>query len=172
MKKISAIVVVVICFICCSFGQNNCDYGGTIDWYYFENIPIFDKPNGAIIDSISNDTINEDIIMITIIDSQKDYFKAILILDMSEKSVEGWIKKSGYIGTYARNYSDKILNLYSMPDKNSNVESIVDIWIPELYTITDCKENWVKVELIYLNKKYTGWLERDMQCPNPYTTCN
>ena len=126
-----------------------------------------------MIDSISNDSINEDFIIMTIIESDIDYFRVILSLPISEIYKESWIKKTRHIGTYARNYGEREkLNLYSKPDKNSKIESIVETWIPELYTVIDCNCGWVKVKLEYGGKLYKGWLEKDMQCPNPYTTCN
>lgn len=81
--------------------------------------------------------------------------------------------KNSYIGIYARNYGENgKLNLYTSPDKNSAVESTVNEFIYKLYTIEDCQEDWLKVQLDYERKTYTGWMEKDMQCANPYSTCN
>ena len=133
---------------------------------------MYEKPNGQVIDSIANDSTNENFVIIKILDTQKDYFKVSMKLAFTNADKMGWIKKENYIGTYARNYSDgTILKLYSQPDKNSKIESIINEWIPDLYIIVDCKDDWVKVKLKYKNKTYTGWLENEMQCANPYTTC-
>ena len=144
-----------------------------IDWQFNDQVYVFDKPYGQVIDSIANDTTNEDFLVITITETHKDYFKVILKRSIAETQKNGWIKKENYIGTYARNYSaNSKLQLYSQPDKTSKIESIVNEWIPELYVIIDCKDDWVKVKLIFENKIFTGWLEKEMQCANPYSTCN
>ena len=173
MKKFAAILLLIHFSVIQSFGQNTCNCKGLIDWKFRGKVLVFDKPDGKIISSISNDSINEDYITLTISDVQNDFYKVTLSLSVSETSKSGWISKNNYIGTYARNYSDDIsLKLYSQPDKKSEIESVVNMWIPELYTIVDCKGDWVKVKLIYKGKLYTGWLEKEMQCANPYTTCN
>jgi hypothetical protein len=164
-----SLIIIVISAI----GQNKCNCEALIDYEFIGQVYLFDKPNGQVIDSIANNLANEDFLFITITDSDKDYFKVILQLSMSEVQKTGWIKKKNYIGIYARNYSDDtILKLYSQPDKNSKTESTVKKWIPELYLILDCKGDWLKVKLTYKHTTYSGWLEKEMQCANSYTTCN
>ncbi len=162
----STLVLLVLSFDI--YSQSKCNCEAMIDWQFNGQVYVFDKPYGQVIDSIANDSINEDYLVITITETHKDYFK----LSFAETQKIGWIKKENYIGTYARNYQDGTkLKLYSQPDKTSKVESVVNEWIQDLYVILDCKGDWVKVKLTYKNKTYTGWLEKEMQCANPYTTC-
>ncbi len=154
------------------YGQNKCNCDAMINWKFNKQVYVFDKPNGIVIDSIANDSINEDYLVINITETNENYFKVVLQLSIADKKKIGWIKKGNHIGTYARNYQDgtKLL-LYSSPNKTSKVENIVNQWIQDLYVIEDCDGDWVKVRLTYKNKTYTGWLEKEMQCANPYTTC-
>ena len=172
MKIIGCFLLFIFYFISQNFGQNKCNCEAFIDWQYTAKIPIFDKPNGIVLDSISNDSINEDFIMMIIIESQNDYFKAIFQFEISDYYLEGWVRKSDYIGVYGRNYSGDVFYLYSEPNNNSKIASVVDTWIPETYTIVECNDDWAEVRMIYKNKVYNGWMEKKMRCPNPYTTCN
>lgn|SRR5690554_1054278 len=153
--------------------QDQCDCEILIHDAYFGQVYIYDQPNGEIIDSIRHDIGNEDYLLGHITAKKEDYFKVTLALEMSGVEKSGWIQKSSYIGIYARNYGENgKLNLYTSPDKNSAVESTVNEFIYKLYTIEDCQEDWLKVQLDYERKTYTGWMEKDMQCANPYSTCN
>jgi hypothetical protein len=172
MRKIIYILIYIFLGINI-FGQSRCNCQAMVDWQYQGQVYIYDKVDGIIIDSISNDSLNEDFVVMSISDFQKGFFHVRLQHTIKEISKCGWIKANKYIGTYARNYEDDIiLNLYVDPEKNSKVETNVSRWIPELYEITDCKGNWLKVRLNYVDKSYSGWLEKEMQCANPYTTCN
>ena len=155
-----------------AIGQNKCNCEVLIDYKYKKQIYLFDKPNGQIVDSIANDIENEDFLEVTITESDINYFKTIIKLSIAGTEKTGWISKQNYIGVYARNYSDVVLNLYTQPDKNSKIESTVNKWIPDFYQVNDCQDNWVKVKLNYIKTIYTGWLEKKMQCANSYSTCN
>jgi hypothetical protein len=173
-KRFSILVITILIMINIPvYCQDKCNCDALINYNFIELIPVFDNVDGTIMSSISNDSINEDYLLLTILDVQKEYFKVSIRSTNSEKILNGWIKKAAYIGTYARNYvENETLMLYSYPDKNSNVESVVDFWIPDLYSITDCNGTWVKVRITYMGKTYSGWLEKNMQCANPFTTCN
>jgi SH3-like domain-containing protein len=171
--KIYLLTFILIILTFSVYSQSRCNCEAIIDWQYGGQVYIYDMPNGQVNDSIANDSINGDFLIVRITDIQKDYFKVTLQSSFAETQKRGWIKKANYIGIYARNYSDDVkLELYSQPDKTSKVESIVNEWIQNLYVIVDCKDYWVKVKMTSNNKRYTGWLEKEMQCANPYTTCN
>lgn len=139
------------------------DYKGTIDLY--------DK-KGKVIRKLQNNIAKQDFIVLTIIGRKDSMFRAIATYQVSGDSLEGWIKKNNYnIGVYARNYASE-LNLYQMPDKKSNVKSVVRKYTPELYHVVNYEGDWLYVYIVIENKKYEGWLEPEMQCANPYTTCN
>jgi len=172
MKKY--ITVLIFTILCLSdYGQSKCNCEGLIDIEYKGQVCIYDKPNGKIVDSIANDLLNEDFLVLTIMDIKNGFFSVSIKRPIANLEKSGWINSESYIGTYARNYSVNItLNLYSLPTKDSKIESSVKKWIEKLYRITDCKGNWLKVKISHENMTYSGWLEKEMQCANPYTYCN
>ena len=94
------------------FAQTDCNCSGLINWEYEGQVYIFNSPNGKVIDSISNDSANEDFLTVSIHDQIDGFFKATVGRTYSDISKSGWIKKADYLGIYARNYSDDdILNL-------------------------------------------------------------
>ena len=119
------------------YSKSKCNCQALIDWQYNGQVYVYEKPNGQVIDSIANDSTNENFVIIKILDTQKDYFKVSMKLAFTNADKMGWIKKENYIGTYARNYSDgTILKLYSQPDKNSKIESIINEWIQNSILLT------------------------------------
>lgn len=155
------------------FAQSKCDCEALIDFNFNGQVYIYDRPSGVIVDSISNDYTVEDFLVMKITGTKCDFFHAEINRKIADMSKTGWIKKNEYIGTYARNYTDgETMTLYSKPTKNSPGKSLVTNWIPDLYVVDDCKKNWLHVKMKHEDKKYIGWLEPDMQCPDPYSSCN
>jgi uncharacterized protein YgiM (DUF1202 family) len=109
----------------------------------------------------------------TILDSKDEFFKVKIGRAIEGQQQTGWIEMQKYLGTYARNYSDNdTLFLYSRPDLKSNLTDTINEYYTELYTITDCEGKWAKVTMKTTDKEFNGWLEPEMQCSSPYTTCN
>ena len=78
--------------------------------------------------------------------------------------------KKGDIAVNTRNYGGKTLNLYKEPNKTSAIiyKTNKEFTAP-IFNIND---NWVYIGFKDENgKKIFGWLEPDMQCGNPFTTC-
>ncbi|PCH91370.1 MAG: hypothetical protein COB85_09180 [Bacteroidetes bacterium] len=153
--------------------NEKCNCKGIVDWEQDVKVPVYNKPNGQLIDTVSHDIEGEDFLTFNLFDSEEDYFKVEIRRAISGQAKSGWIKKDDYLGTYASNYSDSdTLFLYSNPDKSSAPTDTITKYYTELYQILDCKSNWVKVRMEKGNKEYQGWMEPGMQCPSPYTTCN
>jgi len=156
------------------FGQVNCNCGAIINIDFKNDVSILDKPNGNIIKKLRHNFEEEDFLILTIKKDTVGYFKVEISYSIKENSnIIGWIKKDTNIGTFAKNYSQKEkLNLYSKPNKKSKINSNVPNWTNQLYVIEKCSEKWVYVKIKYKGKIKEGWLEPEMQCDNPYTTCN
>lgn len=83
----------------------------------------------------------------------------------------GWIHIGEHIGIYSRAYTVP-LKLYVEPNDTSKVQSIIEEYDPGLYTVIDCKNDWLKVRRVLHGRIYVGWMAPEMQCPNPYSTCS
>lgn len=150
----------------------NCNCKGLVDWNYSNTILLYDKIDGLIIDTLMNDKENENSLVFVIIEDGKKYFKVDIGLSQDEIWKTGWIKKGNYLGTYARNYSTEKLILYSKPNLKSKPKTVIKEYYEGIYEITKCSGEWVEVKVTINSKQFNGWLERKMQCPNPYTNCN
>lgn len=143
-----------------------------IDPDYKGDVIVYDEPYGKQRAVIKQNYKDEDFLIFNITNQTKDFFYGTLEYSISEKKVKGWVKKARYVGVYARNYSGKKLNLYSNPSSQSHVISVIPEWINRLYQVTSYNGNWAYVEIVYNGQVRKGWLNPDMQCSNPYTTCN
>ncbi|WP_147323392.1 hypothetical protein [Chitinophaga silvatica] len=83
---------------------------------------------------------------------------------------DGWIKKTKYIGLYSRAYNGDLL-VYELPDIKSK-KTVIKEYLVDLLPVISCRNGWVKVIIKLDNKTISGWLPPEMQCDNPFTTCN
>jgi len=170
---IRTLTILIVSLFTCSQGiTQNCNCKGLVDWNYHDPILLFEIKDGTIIDTLTNDSANENSLVFNIIEDENEYFKVEIGLSQDTVWKKGWIKKADYLGTYARNYSIDKLTLYSKPNLKSKPKSIIKEYYEGLYEIMKCNDEWVEVKVTINGKEYSGWLERKMQCPNPYTTCN
>lgn len=78
--------------------------------------------------------------------------------------------KKGSVAVNTRNYSGEILNLYSEPDTTSEIVFQTDK--VQTLPIYDINGHWLYVKLKDMNGRVVfGWLEPDMQCGSPFTSC-
>lgn len=134
-------------------------------------IPIYKSPNGPKIDSIINDTINENLALITIKQIKNNFAKVSFsgaINDTIQR--EGWIElKFLGINPATTNY----LLLYRNANKKSFVcDTILNPFWGDLYPIFKCQGEWLYIRTQENNKWKEGWIAPENQCSNPYTTCN
>ena len=52
------------------------------------------------------------------------------------------------------------------------MQSVVADWWPNLYPVTGCRGDWLRVRATIDGAVREGWMPPAMQCDNPYTTCN
>ena len=147
-----------------------------IDWKYNGTINIYDKPDGKIIDSIKNDSTNEDYLQLTIFDETENYFYVSISRQKAGK--RGWIKKANYIGAYAKagqahNKKSPIdLTIYQDKKVSDTGKVVIKDYKSELLTIEKYTNKWAFISLTRNGETYKGWIETDKLCANSYTYCN
>lgn len=141
----------------------NCLLQGRQNWEY-----IYDVPNGAIVDSLMNDTINENYVFLNIYEFKDSFamIKASYLYDNREHI--GWIKQDA-LGIYLCTDTDSIVYLYSQPNYCSKIYDILmnPIW-GDLYKVTNAEKGWLYID----DRDKKGWVPSVNQCSNPYTSCN
>ena len=136
-------------------------------------VTLYDKPNGKIVTSVKHDFENEDYLIFSVSNQTPDFFYGTLEYSVSGKKLKGWVKKDSCIGTYARNYEPgKTLKLHSKASVKSEVSATVTAWTNQFYQVTAFDKGWAYVKVPYKGQVKQGWLSPEMQCANPYTTCN
>lgn len=75
----------------------------------------------------------------------------------------------GRLAVNTRNYNGKVLCLHAQPNYDS--QTVYQTTQEHTVTIYAVHEDWLYVCLNDDGKEAYGWLEPDMQCPNPFTTC-
>ncbi|QWG09903.1 SH3 domain-containing protein [Flammeovirga kamogawensis] len=133
---------------------------------YKDSLPLFENPEGKIIKYFRF----ED-------DPEYDFGGGFLFKD----SKKGWLQigndrfypelenfwiKSKFIEIGTTNYDNSKIELYSEPNKKSNVSGY--IYGESYLNVLKCDCDWVYVE----NGESKGWLSREKICTNPVTTCN
>jgi uncharacterized protein YbaP (TraB family) len=145
-----------------------------IDLDYSGYVKVYDKPNGKVIQRLKQNVKDESWLVLSIIKDSGNYFYGYIGHTSGEpEDTIGWIKKEKYIGTFARNYvPGDTLFLYKNANLKSGILSIVLEWTNRLYTIIKSDGDWAYVRININGKIKEGWLSPNMQCANPFTTCN
>jgi hypothetical protein len=151
-------------------GSLKCNCEVLIGNEHTEDVMLYDNPNGSIIKRLRHNLKNEDFLIATIKQDSSDHFLVEISYAISGNAFKGWLKKSEPIGVYGRNY-DTPLILHESPTETAKVNATIS-WDPQLYKVIGCSGNWLLVTLTWANKTQTGWLSPEMQCANPYSTCN
>lgn len=141
----------------------SCLLQGRQSWEYLYNIP-----NRNVVDSVMNDTINDDYVFLDIYEF-KDSFALVNVSHLeSNKEHFGWIRQDA-LGIYLCQDADSVVNLCSKPFFGSVVcDSVVSpIW-GEMYRVTGARDGWLYID----DRGKKGWVPRDNQCCNPYSCCN
>lgn len=99
-----------------------------------------------------------------IIDVQGEFFK----IEIVDLKLNGWIKK-GSLSLNTRNYDGQKVFLYEKPYLSSKKVNFLEN--EQTVKILDVCSGWAYIETYEKGVKKTGWLEPNMQCGNPYTTC-
>lgn len=129
-----------------------------------EKLDIYNRPeDNNILKAINSDEEAGYILQITGVEN--DFFK-VSFEDLDFKNV--WVRK-GTLGLVTRNYDNKNLNLYDKPNLDSSISSVLEK--EQIVRVLNVCNKWAYVETINEGKTKRGWLQPDMQCGNPYTTC-
>ena len=154
-------------------GQVNsiCECQGFVDLSYKGFILLLDKPNGKEINRLRHNFKTEDFLVFDIDSVIGNYFHVKLQHSVIGIPNEGWVFKSKQLMTFVKNYSSSI-QLYSKPNKSSNIRATISKNLSNTYQIIDCKQKWLKIKGINPQSKTEGWLKSTDQCANPYTSCS
>lgn len=120
---------------------------------------------------IQNDLENEDYIYFGLIAKNDSMYYVEARFEIMGYIGKGWIDRNNTLKIYSRNYSQKLI-LYAEPNSISNVQCVIDKYVPLLFDVLDFNGQWLKVKLKYNETIYEGWLSPEMQCCNHYSTCN
>jgi hypothetical protein len=176
MSKYIGILFFMVLFNACSYGQGignskKCNCSIFIDTDYKGKINLLKEPDGKVIKAIQHNFKDEDYIILDV----KEWAGAFLYVEASYSIggliAKGWIKKSKELSIYARAYTGSLV-LYNSPGNINNKSFVLKGYIPDRLQVSGCNGEWLKVHIENNKKMYQGWLAPDMQCANPYTTCN
>jgi len=161
------IYILSFLLLSCNGVKEKCDYIEVESFTHYnsnEKLDIYNEPfNGKLLKKIDPD--EEAGYILQIIGVEKDFFK-VSFEDLDLKNV--WVKK-GALGLVTRNYDNQKLNLYGKPNLDSSVSSVLEK--EQIVRVLDACNKWAYVETINDGEIKRGWLQPDMQCGNPYTTC-
>ncbi|MBP3482823.1 MAG: hypothetical protein J6K28_05480 [Alistipes sp.] len=163
--KIILFLYCLLFTICCSSSHKpvNCVLL-TSDCY----TKIFDRPNGAIVDSIVNSPAIDELYVMDIVKCKNEWFFVEVYLPISDSiSHIGWIRYPN-VGIYMKDLHN--VKLYDRPSYESSVKLEIENaeWGP--YVVTGFYGEWLQIELNYFGVKVHGWLPPNNQSSNPYTT--
>ena len=169
MNKI--ILVLFSIFISACHNSHKCCKGSALLIPKHSYIAIYDKPNGIQVDSVINDTINEDYVLIFIKQIKGKYAQII-----AQNTISNNIEKSGWIelnNIGINPASTSPLFLYKKTNEYSGIsDTIINPHWGDLYPIIKCKGEWLYIRTKENGKWKQGWMSPKDQCDNPYTTCN
>ena len=129
-------------------------------------VPIYNKANGVVIDSIRNYWPKDQYPIISIYKVKGDFAKVTtwMPLDDNYPDKAGWVETKD-LGTYICSFSDsELIPVMCQPDFNSEIsfEIIVSQW-SGCHRIIDAYDGWLYIQNKY-NPKEFGWLSPDYQC--------
>ena len=183
-KSLSLLVVLCVLFLSMAMSRSK---GTRVDERLFNGfallipmhtyIPVYNNPKKECqIDSVINDTIQENYVSITIY-RIKDGMAEISVTYLLDSILgifffffEGWMETK-FLGTNLASYSDSIVKAYASPNRSSDVvfEIVYPHW-GDWYPVKDASKGWLYIQNIY-NASQCGWVAPEDQCNNPYTTC-
>lgn len=147
-----------------------------LDIEYTDSVSIYDKPRGKCTQKLAHDFEEENCVLFEIIDTNDSMFYVLAYYAIEiyrPETYMGWIKKENYLKIYSRAYNKPLIMYESPNDKSKKILVLSEEDHPwyNAYTVLDCKDKWLKIEITYKNKTYQGWISPEMQCANVYSTC-
>ena len=146
-----------------------CKAVGLLDYEDTRPLPLFYSPGGGIRYRIQNDSANEDYFSLGINGYANGFF-LVRPVSIARSGADAWIAQE-HVRVYARNYSTS-LTLHTQPREDSPPQAVVKDWWNGLYSVLRCDGAWLYVRATIDGQPHEGWMPPEMQCDNPYTTCN
>lgn len=146
-----------------------CKAEGLLDHENTRPIPLVYSPGGGIRYRIQNDSANDDYFSLAINGYANGFF-LVTPVSIARRGEEAWIARE-HVRVFARNYSTS-LTLHAQPRADSPPQAVVEDWWNGLYSVLRCDGAWLYVGATIDGQSYEGWMPPEMQCDNPYTTCN
>lgn len=159
-------LLLIILFVSCQSRDKECLNANVKAFTHHleDKLPIYKNTKGALLKEIDPD--EEAGWIVQVIGVEGEYFK-INIADLNLNEV--WVLKQS-LSLNTRNYDGQDIPLYKSPNKHS--AEVATLIKEQTVIILDACRDWVYVKGKGRNgKEVKGWLEPDMQCGNPYTTC-
>jgi pimeloyl-ACP methyl ester carboxylesterase len=147
----------------------HCNGAALLDYHNTRAIPLLDSIGGRPRARVQNDSAREEFYTLALYGYARGHF-LVTAASMSDSGSAGWISGED-VWVYGRNYSDSLI-LYAEPRTKSRPQAVVREWWPELYAVKRCNGDWLDVRATIKGEPVEGWLPREMQCANPYTTCS
>lgn len=139
---------------------------------YFDEIMIYDHPQGNVIKKVKNDSIREEFVIFGLLDKIDSMFYIVAYSSLTEEIItKGWIQKKSHLGIFSSVYQGNMV-LHKCPDRSSEVLVEVEEYSPDSYEVTDFCDNWLKIQVKENGKSIEGWIPPEEQCCNVYSTCN
>lgn len=141
-----------------------------IDLQYFEPIALC---TGSRSVNINNDTINEVYPTLMLINETDSTYLVLVSNPLNEDIMAcGYICKSTPLRIFARKYRPDLdpLIIYSTPDLNS--KSMKSYQQYDQLEVIGFKDSWLKIKLEVDGNIVEGWLPKEEQCANAYSTCS
>lgn len=141
-----------------------------LDIDYYDEIMIYDYPQGNVIKKVKNDSIKEEFVVFGLLDKNDSMFYVVAHSSLMEKIITtGWIQKKSYLRIFSSVYVGKTV-LYKSPDRSSEVLVKVE-YSADSYEVTDFCDRWLKIRVKEKGKFIEGWMPPEEQCCNVYSTC-
>ena len=136
-------------------------------------INLLTAPGGKLKKTLKHNFKKEDFVILDVKEWSGDFIYVSANYSFNGTIGKGWVKMNNAIGIYTRNYDPKdSLVLYSTPNTSSKKNFIIKKYTSKLWKVTGCQGVWLRVQMKDGNIQYQGWVQPDMQCASPYTTCN
>lgn len=159
--KLLVIISVLVLYACQRESCDQISIKGFTD-AQMKRLTLYKNVNGDVLKEIMPD--EETGWMSQIIKSDGDYLQ----IKIQDLNLKGWVKKGSlYLNT--RNYDGQDIVLYKRANKSSEINGLLKG--EQMVKVIDGCGKWALVEGAGKNGKIKGWIEPNMQCGNPYTTC-
>lgn len=129
-------------------------------------VVVFDGINGKVIAKVYPNQVEITGHIFRILESKKGWFR----INLNLTHVDAWVK-AGALAINSKNYDQAALTFFEKP--NTKSKAVYRINFESTLLLMDISDEWLKVQFRNKSgKTYIGWINRDMACGNPYTTCN